>query len=776
MKKKFLSVILATFIIFTQCIFAFSVAATENTPKIKNIIYMIADGGGYSLYDLANEVKVAGGLDYEGVSPHKTPTDTSPLALKPYLAGSMVTLINPYLITDSAAAATAMSTGFKTGGGRLGVDVNSKPKANLIEAAESVGKATGLISTYEWQHATPAGFAVHVMSRNDYYNIYQQVENRGLEVVMGSGYGMVSEYATIKNAEDRGYLIAETEADLSFVLPGDKIWGNFVDTNFPYDINIKKDQPTLAEMTEAAITALSGDEDGFFLMVEGGKVDNAAHLNNALGTTSEYLAFDAAFKVALDFAKGRTDTVIVCAPDHDTGAMVPPEDIEAAVKVIKAGTVPGTNVISWGTKDHSAQNVGVWMYVPEGVPVIEGLNPNLGDTPETRTDYVIDNTAIAPWCASLMGVDLAELTKKLFCDVTDLGIYDTQGRFTFDSEDKYIYKNQSVYYENGVEKSLGYKLGFEVGGRFYVPSEMLYGSVDNSENPDDTPPTHLPPAPIVTKVTVSPQNATVNKGDTLIITATVEGENDYSEEVLWSIEGDVSEGTYIKDGNLYISSEENAESFYVMAKSKESGNITDSCFITVKTPDPEPEWENPFIDVANTDWFFESVKFVNENSLMNGLSEKEFAPYSNLTRAMLVTVLYRLEDEPATNRSIPFADVDMGAYYGNAVSWAKQNGIVSGITETEFSPNENLTREQIAAIMMRFAKYKGIDVSVGENTNILSYDDFFDISEYAISSLQWAAGSGLMKGKTESTLNPKDNATRGEIAAILNRFLESIVK
>ena len=115
----------------------------------------------------------------------------------------------------------------------------------------------------------------------------------------------------------------------------------------------------------------------------------------------------------------------------------------------------------------------------------------------------------------------------------------------------------------------------------------------------------------------------------------------------------------------------------------------------------------------------------------------------------------------------------MGAYYANAVIWAQQNGIVKGVSETEFAPDNNITREQIAAIMHRYATFKGYDVSVGENTNILSYDDFDSISEYAIASIQWACGSGLIKGRTESTLNPKENATRAEIAAILHRFLEA---
>lgn len=115
----------------------------------------------------------------------------------------------------------------------------------------------------------------------------------------------------------------------------------------------------------------------------------------------------------------------------------------------------------------------------------------------------------------------------------------------------------------------------------------------------------------------------------------------------------------------------------------------------------------------------------------------------------------------------------MSSWYANAVIWAQQNGIVSGVTENEFAPDSNITREQIATIMYRYAQYKRYNVSVGENTNILSYDDAESISEYAIASMQYAVGSGLINGKTNLTLNPKDNATRAEIAAILQRFIEA---
>ncbi len=178
-----------------------------------------------------------------------------------------------------------------------------------------------------------------------------------------------------------------------------------------------------------------------------------------------------------------------------------------------------------------------------------------------------------------------------------------------------------------------------------------------------------------------------------------------------------------------------------------------------------------FTDVRENDWFYENVKYVVENKLMNGISEDEFAPNNTLTRAMLVTVLYRNAGEPAVNKSIPFADVDMGSWYANAVAWAKQNGIVNGVNEADFAPDNNITREQIATIMFRYAQYKDMDaVTLEEN---LHFADADEISEYAVSAMNWAVGTGLMNGKSSTTLNPSDNATRAEIAAILQRFIES---
>ncbi|MDO5477945.1 MAG: alkaline phosphatase [Clostridia bacterium] len=472
MKKRIVSLMLVLMML-ASTVFV-TTYATEG--QIKNIIYLIPDGGGYGPYDFANMVKIAGGFDVTKF-PTKTPTTTDPMTMRSYLAGSMTTACITGAVTDSAAAGTAMATGVKTVNGYVGIDRDMIPVANLVEAAESADKATGIISTYHWAHATPAAFTAHAEDRNDLLNIYQQIENKGLEVVLGVGYGNVSQYATIQNAIDAGYTVVETKEDLLNVKPGDKIWGNVDSKGIPYDVYTEEGEPTLAEMTAGAITALSGDSDGFFLMVEGGKVDTGGHANSANTTTSEYLAFDAAFRVAVDFAKGRTDTVVICAPDHDTGGMIIPEDPEvaaAAVAAVMAGENPTS--ITWESYSHTAQNVGVWVYAPEGVALIDGLNETLGDTAETRENYVIDNTDIAPWCADLMGVDLEALSEELFCDVSTIGQYNVlERKFTFNNGDgsKYIYANQDEYYKDGETISLNGKTSMYLNNRFYVPAEAV---------------------------------------------------------------------------------------------------------------------------------------------------------------------------------------------------------------------------------------------------------------------------------------------------------------
>ena len=178
-----------------------------------------------------------------------------------------------------------------------------------------------------------------------------------------------------------------------------------------------------------------------------------------------------------------------------------------------------------------------------------------------------------------------------------------------------------------------------------------------------------------------------------------------------------------------------------------------------------------FTDVNTDDWFAEAVQYMLDNEMMNGTSATTFGPNTTTTRGMIVTILYRLEGEPDATAS-SFTDVASNMYYADAINWAAANGIVNGITTTTFGPDNAITREQMAAILYRYAQYKGYDVTASNNLG--SYTDASQISAYATTAMQWANAEGLITGNTTTTINPIGNATRAELATILMRFCENI--
>ena len=185
-----------------------------------------------------------------------------------------------------------------------------------------------------------------------------------------------------------------------------------------------------------------------------------------------------------------------------------------------------------------------------------------------------------------------------------------------------------------------------------------------------------------------------------------------------------------------------------------------------------------FTDADPTAWYHDGVHYALENGIMSGYGNGKFGPGDTTSRAMMAQILYNMEGKPAIRSGMPFADVTESDWYAAAVSWAESKGYVTGYANPSgtgmiFAPNDPVTREQLVTILYRYAQDKGVDVSVGENTNILSYDDAFSVSDWAMSAMQWACGSGVVTGKTASTLNPKDAATRAEIATIQMRYSES---
>lgn len=181
-----------------------------------------------------------------------------------------------------------------------------------------------------------------------------------------------------------------------------------------------------------------------------------------------------------------------------------------------------------------------------------------------------------------------------------------------------------------------------------------------------------------------------------------------------------------------------------------------------------------FADVAADAWYADAVQYVYENGMMSGTSETTFSPDLTTTRGMIVTILYRMENEPAVTGTTAFTDVAADQYYANAVAWAAQNGIVSGTTATTFAPNNAITREQMAAILYRYAQFKGYDVSVKADLSV--YTDAAQVSTYATDAMAWANGAQLITGTSQTMQTPASNATRAQVATILMRFCENIAK
>ena len=179
---------------------------------------------------------------------------------------------------------------------------------------------------------------------------------------------------------------------------------------------------------------------------------------------------------------------------------------------------------------------------------------------------------------------------------------------------------------------------------------------------------------------------------------------------------------------------------------------------------------NPFTDVSEKDWFYGDVMFVYENGLMLGTSKTLFSPHGTATRGMMATILWRMEGSPAPKGKNSFTDVEAGKWYADAITWTAENGIFAGYGKDKFGPDDPITREQLAAIFYRYADYKGYDLTVKGNLD--KFKDADKITDYAKTAMQWAVGSGLVKGKSGNLLDPQGMATRAEIAAMLHRFIE----
>ncbi len=485
---------------------------------VKNIIFMVADGGGYDNYTLAGKVKeelLQQGLDKLPGAKTEVTTDVladmgipnvSGLYLDEFLVGSANTLLkvpkedpNNYAdyITDSAAAGTALSSGYKTCYRYTGVDSDKTPRASLVELARLNGMSTGLVTTKSYVDATPLTFFTsHVIHRQEYQDSSMQAILSGIDVMIGEGteYGDMCDGMETSHPDlsptSMGYTVARNKtqmlqkandpttkklwtAILGVTNSGKELKDEEMDLaadHISYDVDgdQSSEQPSLLDMTKAAIQVLGSninDPDGFFLMIEGGALDNAAEPCHLRPTVGEYLAFDEAFAYCVDWAAERGDTVVIAVPDHDSGGFAgiePCEDtlidsiISGYIGDVEFHSLLTYNDIKVALKNlgldssnmsfvygHSDMAVPICLYAPESVrtQLLEAMT--LPTTPgDIRTgtseyyvknestdftwytssalnnDYTVDNTVIAPALAKVLELgSLDDATAILFNEV-----------------------------------------------------------------------------------------------------------------------------------------------------------------------------------------------------------------------------------------------------------------------------------------------------------------------------------------------------------------------
>lgn len=461
------------------CLFTtFTFPTTATTPK--NVIFMVMDGASSAVVTLARLYK------------------EKPLALDEILVGGVRTNSLNSVITDSAAAATAMSTGHKTFSGMVGMmptilnqrTDGAKPVATLLEAARLFGYKTGIVTTSPVQHATPAGFSAHVLDRKNFHDIAEQQVYQGFDVVLGGG----KQYLTpgpdehhrqdninlVEEIKKKGYYWADTKDALEQA-NGPKIWGAFADDDIAYEFDrnmLNPDSPTLAEMTKKAIDVLSKQANGFFLLVEGSKVDWAAHKNDPIGMISEVLGFDEAVRVALDFAKRQGNTMVIAVTDHgnsglsignartDKSYMDTP--VSNIIPVLQRAKLTATGATSLLKEDRSNLEEVAELYgidqlsekekktLLQGEDIEHALGrilaerADLGFTtyghtgedvflyaygPEKPTGFM-ENTDLSKIVADFLNIDLTHATEKLFMNARQW--YESQGyTVTIDESDPF---------------------------------------------------------------------------------------------------------------------------------------------------------------------------------------------------------------------------------------------------------------------------------------------------------------------------------------------------
>lgn len=319
----------------------------------------------------------------------------------------------------------------------------------------------------------------------------------------------------------------------------------------------------------------------------------------------------------------------------------------------------------------------------------------------------------------------------------------SRSSFAFDKDKNIVAGSNTTVNVTGTESPYTYDFSYT------RPSS---GGPSSSGGSISTPTTYAVNVNAATNGAVAADKKTASKGTTVTVTASPS--KGYVVDAVKVVD---------KDGKDVAVTEKDGKYVFTMPASA----VTVTGSFKAETPAPAAL---PFTDVKSGNWFYDAVKYAYEQGLMTGTSATTFAPNGTMNRAMIVTVLYRLENSPAVTGASKFTDVPAGQWYSDAVAWAAANKIVNGYDETTFGPMNAVTREQMAAILFRYEQVKGLEnVTLEENLN--RFPDQNKISAYAIPALQWAVGQKIINGNADGTLDPTGTATRAQVAQIFTNLL-----
>ncbi|WP_316572570.1 alkaline phosphatase [Neobacillus sp. YIM B06451] len=363
----------------------------HNHGKVKNVIFMIPDG--YSASYATN---------YRWFKGKESQMDS-------ILVGMHRTYSADTEVTDSAAAGTAMATGVKTNNGMISTSPDGKKLTTILEAAEAGGKATGLVATSTITHATPAVFASHVPSRADEASIAPQLLENDVDVLLGGGKKYFPD-SLIDQAKKKGYTYINNKSGLASASKLNKLIGLFADDALAPSLDRDEtNQPSLAEMTDAALNVLNKDKDGFFLMVEGSQIDWAGHDHDAAWAMNDVMAFEEALAKALAFAKKDKQTLVVVAGDHDTGGMsVGGYGVyDAKVEILRNVTATGDYMVSKLDANRSNIKEVVKQYTSLDLTDAEIEKIKNASKPDMAINDIISERALVGWTSTAhTGVDV----------------------------------------------------------------------------------------------------------------------------------------------------------------------------------------------------------------------------------------------------------------------------------------------------------------------------------------------------------------------------------